>query len=301
MTLPISWRRGGRRKRPLTSRQFGLLVLAGAAVLAAAACGGSGTTSSQTTPQTAQVLVTVTRGDLVQTVTARLELTKDGKDGADGAGQVAKASASSVSKGMSVKVFFIERPAGMGQSPGAMPSPSTGQGGQYPSPMPSAMPSGQPQGQGQMGNGAGPDLGGDGNLVGAKSVDATVTSVQTNSDGSVTIHVAMAELPSGVTTTFMAIARLSQQTLAEDVLLLPLAAVTISGDKATVKVISDGKSETRQVVVGKKTLQQVEIVSGLNEGENVIYERKFNGFPSINRGQRPSPGATGIPGGGAGV
>jgi hypothetical protein len=301
MTLPTSKRRELRRRPPFASRRLAPLApaaIALIAVVAAAGCGGSSSTAAQTSQQKVQIMATVTRGDLVQTVMTRLKVTKDGKGGATGVGQVAKSSAASVSTGQSVKVYFVTRPTGMSASPGVTPSPGAGQSGQYPSPMPS----GTAPGREPQGYGAGPGFGRTGNFANAKSADGTVTSTATNSGGSLTIHVTIAKLPSGLTDTSTAIAQVSQQTLAKDVLLLPLAAVSGSGSNATVTVVSNGKSEKRKVVVGKRTLQQVEIVSGLSEGDNVIYERKFNGFPGMNRGQRSSPGAypTGMPGGATG-
>ena len=238
-----------------------------------------------------QVMATVTRGDLVETSIAMLQLTKNAAGGATGVGQVRSSSTVAVTQGQSVIVYFMQRPAGAGQ----FASPGTGQGsGQYPSP-------GTGQGSGSFppggGQGAGGFFGaGTAAFANAKHAAATVDSVQKNSDGSLTIQVTIAKLPSGVKATAFAIARLSSQVLAKGVLLLPREAISGSGSNATVQVLVSGKTEQRHVVVGKQTQAQVEITSGLNEGDNVIYTRTFRGF---RRGfGSPRPGG-GYPQGGA--
>jgi HlyD family secretion protein len=56
----------------------------------------------------------------------------------------------------------------------------------------------------------------------------------------------------------------------QNVLWLPAQAVTVRGGRAFVQVLTDGKVEQKEVQVGLRTAQQVEIVGGLNEGDQVI-------------------------------
>ena len=70
----------------------GIFVLLLAAVALAVGCGGSGTSSgatpsAQASGQSMQVMATVTRGDLVETSIASLQLTKNTTGGATGVGQ----------------------------------------------------------------------------------------------------------------------------------------------------------------------------------------------------------------------
>ena len=234
-----------------------------------------------------QVMATVTRGDLVETSIASLQLTKNATGGATGVGQVRSSSSVAVTQGQSVVVYFIQRPAGTGQGSG-YPSPGAGQGsgsGQYPSPS-AGQGSGQPGGLFQ---------GGAGNFANAKHATATIDSVQKNSDGSLKIKVTIAKLPSGVKATAFAMARLSSQVLAKGVLLLPREAISGSGSSATVQVLVNGKTEKRHVVVGKQTQAQAEITSGVNEGDNVIYTRTLRSFGGFGS---PRPGRSGFPQGG---
>ena len=43
--------------------------------------------------------------------------------------------------------------------------------------------------------------------------------------------------------------------------------------------MANGKTETRTISVGRQSGAQTEVVSGLNEGENVVYTQAFRGFP----------------------
>jgi hypothetical protein len=279
------------RPRPLAAGGLFALLLAAAGL--AAGCGGSGTSgavpNAQASGQAMQVMATVTRGDLVETSIAALQLTKNATGGATGVGQLRSSSTVTVTQGQTLVVYFMQRPAGAGQfaSPGTgqgsgqYPSPGTGQGsGTYPSP-------GAGQGSGQPG---GLFQGGAGNFANAKHAAATIDSVQKNSDGSLKIQVTIAKLPSGVKATAFAMARLSSQVLAKGVLLLPREAISGSGSNATVQVLVNGKTEKRHVVVGKQTQAQAEITSGVNEGDNVIYTRTFRGFRGSFGSPRPGGG-----------
>ena len=209
-----------RRRRRRALAAGALLGFSLAALAAAAGCGSSGSTpNAQASSQKLQVMATVTRGDLVETAVAPLQLTKDTAGGATGVGQIRSSAATAgVTEGQSVRVYFIERPAGV--APGQNASPGTSEG--YPSP--------------GAGQGSGPANGqvfgmGNGAFANAKNATATIDSVQKNSDGSLTIHVTIAKLPSGVKLPSFAMARLSSQVLAKDVLLLPRQAISGSGSK----------------------------------------------------------------------
>lgn len=55
-----------------------------------------------------------------------------------------------------------------------------------------------------------------------------------------------------------------------DVLAVPRKAVTEEGGNAIVKVVVDGKPEIRQVQLGYKGTTFIEVISGLNEGDQVV-------------------------------
>ena len=62
-----------------------------------------------------------------------------------------------------------------------------------------------------------------------------------------------------------------------DVLALPLEAVSYEGAQASVDVVdSAGEVETRQVTLGLRTPNAVEITSGLQEGEQVVVSDRSN-------------------------
>jgi hypothetical protein len=275
-------------RRPQLLAGGGPFVFLLAVAALTAGCGGTATSAgstpnAQSSGQTMQVMATVTRGDLVETSIAPLQLTKNATGGATGVGQVRSSSTVTTTQGQSVVVYFIQRPAGAGQGSGQYPSTGTGQGsGSYPSP-------GAGQGSGQPG---GQFPGGAGNFANAKHATATVASVQKNSDGSLKIQVSLAKLPAGVQATAFAIVRLSSQVLAKGVLLLPREAISGSGGNATVEVLVNGKTEQRHVVVGRETQAQAEISSGVNEGDNVIYTRTFRGLRGFGS---PRPGRSGYP------
>jgi len=70
---------------------------------------------------------------------------------------------------------------------------------------------------------------------------------------------------------------------AENVLVVPLSAVTITPAGSFVTVISDGddngQTEKRQVTLGIQNFQFAEVLSGLKEGDKVIIEEKVTGAP----------------------
>ena len=271
------------RRKPPAPAAACLLILSLLGVVAiAAGCGGSNgaTPNAQASGQQMQVMATVTRGDLVETAAASLQLTKNATGGAAGVGRVmAGAVVGTVAQGQPVTVYFLAfRP---GARPGSSP---------YPTPSPGQTFGPGAGGQGGFGPGGGFDNGQF--MRNAKHATGTIASVQKNSDGSLTIHVTIAKLPAGAKAASFAMARLSSQVLAKNVLLLPTEAISGSGSNATVQVLVNGKTEQRHVVVGKQTRAQAEIVSGLNEGDNVIYTRTFRGFGGFGS---PRPGAGGYP------
>ena len=107
----------------------------------------------------------------------------------------------------------------------------------------------------------------------------TVTAVEVNADGTAAATISVDELPSGVKTKSTGFARIAVEVLAEDVILVPTAAIEGSGSSASVQVLANGKTETRTISTGRQSGAQTEVVSGLNEGENVVYMQSFQGVP----------------------
>jgi macrolide-specific efflux system membrane fusion protein len=267
------------------------VALAIAATALAAGCGGSSKAATASgSGRSVQVLATVRRGNLVDSVAGRLQLTSAGSKAAvKGTVQVMGQNGSQVAAGQSVTVVFVQRPSGAGQG-GSGQGYGSGQSG-APSARPSGIPSGGSGsgygygGQGLLGQGG---QGGQGAFRG-KIAEGTVTSVSAGSNGSVTAMVTIAKLPSGVTAKYMGIAQIEVKVLASDVLLVPTAAVKGSGSSATVQLLASGKTSTQSVVVGQQAGGESEITSGLSEGQNVVYMRTFTGrFPGgFRNGQSP--------------
>jgi RND family efflux transporter MFP subunit len=86
------------------------------------------------------------------------------------------------------------------------------------------------------------------------------------------------ELKGGLTST----AEINVYT-AENVLLVPLSAVSFMGERTTVKVITkpEGKIEERDVVLGQQNFQYAEVVSGLEEDDVVQIVEKVFTMPVI--------------------
>jgi hypothetical protein len=276
--------RSVRRQRPLP-RLMPLVLLALLAVPLAGCGGASGTSSGTSTGQSMQVMATVKRGDIVETVMARLQVAV-AKGAAKAVATVPAASAAKVAKGQAVDVTFgTVRAQG---SPGAAPS-----GSPYPVPNGSAVPVPESS-QGAIANGQGFGQGG----FGGKAAKGIVASVARNDDGSAAVTIAIAKLPAGVTAKSVGFAQISAGTLAKNVLILPTVAIKGSGDNATVQVIVNGKTTERKVVVGKQSQMMSEIVSGLSEGDNVVYTRTFRGFPNPGQSGFPQGRPSGMPYGG---
>ena len=137
----------------------------------------------------------------------------------------------------------------------------------------------QPQGSGAPFPQGG--QGGQGGFPGGQrgGTAGTVTAVTTNSDGSAAATISVDKLPSGVKNGSSGFARIEVKVLASNVVLIPTAAVKGSGSSATVQVSANGTTETRTVTAGQQSGGMTEIVSGLDEGENVVYSQAFRGRP----------------------
>jgi hypothetical protein len=277
--------RRSHRHRAAALGAFVALTVAAPALLAA--CGGSssaatpGGTANAATGRTAQVLATVRRGNLVDSVAGRLQLSSvKSKVNVKAVVQVNGSSAAQVAVGQPVTVVFLKLPAGAGRYLGSgSPRPFAGQSGR-PSPAQSGAPGGGSGygsgGQGFFGQGG---QGGAG-AFGGKTAQGTVTAVAAGSNGSVSATVTIAKLPTGVTAKYTGIAQIQVKVVASNVLIIPTAAIKGSGSSATVQLLAAGKTSTQSVVVGQQVAGESEITSGLSVGQNVVYTRRFSGrFP----------------------
>jgi hypothetical protein len=257
------------------------VALLAVSVSAMMGCGSSSASSSTGGPQggsttSIQVLATVQRGDIVQSVAGSAKLaTSDGKTVA--LVQVTQQNAASVVIGQKATVMVFRLRSG---------------GQDYPQPNQSGMPqpgqSGMPFPQGGQG-------GFDGNRFGGRGTAGTVTKVSTNADGSATVTVTLSKKPANASVSSTGFASIQTKVLASDVLIIPTAAIKGSGSSATVQVLSGGKTSTVSVEVGQQSGGESEIVSGLSEGQNVVYTRSFprGGFRGNDNG--PFPGQSGAP------
>lgn len=270
------------------ARVAGAALLAGLALVAfaalAAGCGGSSasdTPAAGATPTAIQVLAKATRGDLTQSVMGAATVEKAGGKTVVVA-TIDAQNAALVAAGQTATVLFFSGsqsgmpvPQGSGMpQPGAsgMPVPLGGQSG-MPVPQGSGMPQPGASGMPQGGFPGGPGQGDRGGTAG------TVTDVRANADGTAAATISVDELPANVTTKSTGFARIEVKVLAGDVILIPTAAIEGGGSSATVQVVASGKTETRTITVGEQSGTQTEVVSGLNEGENVVYTQAFQGFP----------------------
>ncbi len=295
----LSLRPSGRRAAALGA----CLTLAAGTATLVAGCGSSGKAATATTGRSVQVLVTVQRGDLVNSVTGRVQLpSTKSRVNVRATVQMFGQNVSQVAAGQSVTVSFIKLPAGAGRffgqgSPRPSAAPSAGSGGQgY-----SGTGGGSSGGQGYFGSGGGSGSatgggqgffgsgGGQGAFRG-KTAQGTVTAVQAGSSSStVTATITIAKLPAGVTAKYTGIAQIQVKVLASNVLIIPTAAIKGSGANATVQLLVNGKTSTESVVVGQQTQTESEITSGLSAGQNVVYTRTFTGrFPGSGTNGRPS-------------
>jgi HlyD family secretion protein len=81
----------------------------------------------------------------------------------------------------------------------------------------------------------------------------------------------------------------------ENVLLVPLSAVTTTSEGTFVNVINKamGQPEERQVILGGQNLQFAEVLSGLNEGDKVVIQEKVTGAPVVTEFPRMTGGGGG--------
>jgi hypothetical protein len=280
-----------RNVRPAGVALLSVLVLAAlAAALAGCGSKSSNTPAAAATPTAIQVMATATRGDLTESAMGIAKVTKSGGK-LVAVATVNAQNASSVTEGQTAMVFFF---------PGGGRFPQAGQSG-----MPQGAPSGMPQPQGSglpqpQGSGAPFPQGGQGGFPGGQRDGATgtVTAVTTNADGSAAATISLDKFPSGVKADSTGFVRIEVKVLASNVILIPTAAIKGSGSSATVQVSANGKTETRTVAAGQQSGGMTEIVSGLNEGENVVYSQAFRGFPG-GGGQSgmpfPQGGQSGMP------
>ena len=293
-----------RNVRPAGMALLSVLVLAAlAAVLSGCGSKSSNTPASGATPTAIQVMATATRGNLTQSTMGTAKVTKSGGRLLVVA-TIDAQSASSVAEGQTAIVFFLRGGSFPQAGQSGMPQP---QGSGMPQSAPSGMP--QPQGSGMPqppGSGAPFPQGGQGGFPGGQGgfpggqrggAAGTVTAVTTNSDGSAAATISVDKLPSGAKVGSTGFARIEVKVLASNVVLIPTAAVKGSGSSATVQVSANGTTETRTVTAGQQSGGMTEIVSGLNEGENVVYSQAFRGFPGRGQSGAPFPqgGQSGMP------
>jgi len=294
-----------RNVRPAGMALLSVLVLAAlAAALAGCGSKSSNTPAAGATPTAIQVMATATRGNLTQSTMGTAKVTKSGGRLLVVA-TIDAQSASSVAEGQTAIVFFLRGGSFPQAGQSGMPQP---QGSGMPQSAPSGMP--QPQGSGMPqppGSGAPFPQGGQGGFPGGQGgfpggqrggAAGTVTAVTTNSDGSAAATISVDKLPSGAKGGSTGFARIEVKVLASNVVLIPTAAVKGSGSSATVQVIASGTTETRTVTAGQQSGGMTEIVSGLNDGENVVYSQAFRGFPGAGgRSGAPFPqgGQSGAP------
>jgi membrane fusion protein, macrolide-specific efflux system len=293
-------RRAGRAKTMTVA--VAAVVSAAALALTAAACGSgssSGTAAQpgqngQAVPTAMQVLTKVERGDLTSSVSAPVKVQSLGAKPVVVA-TVPAESASAVAEGQTAKVMLFSGSQGGVPQPGQSGMPQPGASG-----MPQgAPPSGMPQ-PGQSGmpvpQGSGMPQAGQGGFPGGDRTDrgtsGTVTAVVTNADGTATATIRLDEEPADSTADSSGFASIQTEVLASDVIVIPTAAIKGSGSSTTVEVMASGKTETRTVQVGQQSGSQSEIVSGLTEGENIVWYRSFPGIGTTQgqAGAQPAQG-----------
>ncbi len=135
--------------------------------------------------------------------------------------------------------------------------------------MPQPGPSGMPQG------------GFPGGDLGDRGTPGTVTAVKTNADGTASATIRLDETPADAAADSIGFAAIETKVLAANVIVIPTAAITGSGSSATVQVLANGTTQDRTVQVGQQSGSQSEIVSGLSEGESIVWYRSFPGAGSL--------------------
>ena len=271
------------------ARVAGAALLAGLALVAFAAllagCGGSSasdTPAAGATPTAIQVLAKATRGDLTQSVMGAATVEKAGGKTVVVA-TIDAQNAALVAAGQTATVLFFSGsqsgmpvPQGSGMpQPGAsgMPVPLGGQSG-MPVPQGSGMPQPGASGMPQGGFPGGPGQGDRGGTAG------TVTDVRANADGTAAATISVDELPANVDD--------EVDGLRADRGQGPRRRCRSSSQRrrsraaAARRPCRSWRAARRRRApspLGEQSGAQTEVVSGLNEGENVVYTQAFQGFP----------------------
>lgn len=281
----------GRVHEGRRGRRRGAVALLALAALAAvlAGCGetgdGSGTTgagAAGTAPTAMQVLTRAERGDIIATVTGRATVTA-AKGKTTVVATLPSADAASVAVGQKASVMLF--PAGVNAGAGGPVPQGAPSGAPVPDGVPSGMPQPQPGQSGAPGRQGGTNPGAfPGGREGfgrvdfrGRGTDGTVAAVSPNDDGSAAVTIKLKTVPSNATDGAVGMAAIETQVLAADVVVIPTAAISGSGDAATVQVLAGGQTTSRQVQIGQQADGQSEIVSGLEVGENVVWTRSFPG------------------------
>jgi RND family efflux transporter MFP subunit len=72
------------------------------------------------------------------------------------------------------------------------------------------------------------------------------------------------------------------RTLAQDALVIPLEAIVESSERRSVFVVAGGAAARQEITVGRRTYREVEVTSGLSEGDEVV----VSGTGDLRDGQR---------------
>lgn len=292
------------RPRRLTALTVGLACLAVPAAAILAGCGSSSSASSQSqTPQTRQIMVAVASGNITKTVSGTLKITSSGSKPTakvtitgDGATEVAAGEAVTAMTGTFPGARSGTNGASSGTQPSGVPSPGAGQGsgaspgsgqqGNVPQNGEGTMPSpGAGQGYGQSGGVAGGGTAQQGGGLQSGGLGARrggtkgiVVSTSTAANGSVTAVVRLQKMPSGAKVGSSGFATITIDVVAKNVLVVPTRAITTKNGTSTVQVLVNGNPKTVTITTGKSGNGMTEVVSGLQKGDNIVYELSFPGF-----------------------
>ncbi len=136
-----------------------------------------------------------------------------------------------------------------------------------------------------------------------KTFTGKVLSINTNGSVSsgVTTYPAVIEFDTEAQGVYpnMAVSATIITAVKDNVILVPSAAVTKSGDQSSVKVLKSGQPETVNVETGDTNDTQTEIVSGVNDGDEIITGSTGTTSTTSNS-TSPFGGLGGRTGGGAG-
>jgi multidrug efflux pump subunit AcrA (membrane-fusion protein) len=133
-------------------------------------------------------------------------------------------------------------------------------------------------------------------VVTAVSPTSTVVSNVVEYPVTIALNNAPSDVKEGMTAEVAVIVQ-----TASDVLELPSAAITTTGNTSTVKVLSDGVQKTTPVTLGLVGTSYTEITSGLTEGQKVVEPTaSVTASSSSSSSGVPSFGGGGLGGGGFG-